>query len=255
MKLGFEEAPQSAYTSGSQTARHLTEAWASTYAFCPNCGHDRLTKFANNRPVADLFCTSCNEEFELKSQKARIGARIVDGAFRTMTERLAAANNPNLMLMNYSVPAGVRTLMIVPKHFFVQEIIEERKPLAATARRAGWVGCNILLSRVPDAGKIFIVRDAVVQQRQGVLEQWRKTAFLREETSGARSWLLNVLKCVKDIGENEFTLEQVYAFESRLSGLYPMNRHVRQKMRQLLQVLRDQGVLEFLGRGNYRKLI
>lgn len=78
---------------------------------------------------------------------------------------------------------------------------------------------------------------------------------MREETSGARSWLLNVLKCVEDIGAKEFTLGQIYAFESRLSGLYPMNRHVRQKMRQQLQVLRDQGVLEFLGRGNYRKLI
>ena len=255
MKLGFEEAPQSAYISGSQTARHLTEAWASTYAFCPNCGHDRLTKFANNRPVADLFCISCNEEFELKSQKAQFGAKVLDGAFRTMSERLAAANNPNLMLMNYSVAAGVRNLMIVPKHFFVQEIIEERKPLAATARRAGWICCNILLSRVPDAGKIFIIRDAVIQDRQVVLEQWRKTAFLREQTGGSRSWLLNVLKCVEDIGAKEFTLAQVYEFESRLSGLYPMNRHVRQKIRQQLQVLRDQGVLEFLGRGQYRKLI
>ena len=108
---------------------------------------------------------------------------------------------------------------------------------------------------MPDAGKIFIVRDAVIQERHGVLEQWRKTAFLREESSGSRSWLLNVLKCVEDIGAKEFNLAQVYEFESRLSGLYPMNQHVRQKIRQQLQVLRDQGVLEFLGRGNYRKLV
>jgi len=26
----------------------------------------------------------------------------------------------------------------------VPEIIERRKPLAITARRAGWIGCNIL---------------------------------------------------------------------------------------------------------------
>jgi hypothetical protein len=33
----------------------------------------------------------------------------------------------------------------VPKHFFVREIIEERKPLAATARRAagsGQISCS-----------------------------------------------------------------------------------------------------------------
>ncbi|SRR6266436_6271728 len=35
---------------------------------------------------------------------------------------------------------AVGNLFIVPKHFFVREIIEERKPLAVTARRAGWVG-------------------------------------------------------------------------------------------------------------------
>jgi type II restriction enzyme len=138
LKLGFEETTQSPYDSGSQTARHLSEAWASLYAFCPNCGHDRLSKFANNRPVADLFCAACNEEFELKSQKAKFGLKVLDGAFRTMCERLASHNNPNLILMNYNLASGVNNLFVVPKHFFVQDIIEERKPLAETARRAGW---------------------------------------------------------------------------------------------------------------------
>lgn len=88
MKLEFEEAPQTPYDSGSQKARVLTETWAGTYAFCPNCGNERLSKFANNQPVADLFCATCKEEFELKSQKGKFGARVLDGAFRTMLERL-----------------------------------------------------------------------------------------------------------------------------------------------------------------------
>ena len=49
--------------------------------------------------------------------------------------------------------------------------------------------------------------------------------------------------------------QEVYAFEPRLSALCPGNNNVRPKIRQQLQVLRDQGVLEFLGRGNYRKLV
>jgi type II restriction enzyme len=61
-----------------------------------------------------------------------------------------------------------------------------------------------------------------------------------------------VLRCVEMIGRQEFTLEEVYAFEAHLSGLYPMNQHVRQKIRQQLQVLRDRGFIEFLGRGRYR---
>ena len=66
--------------------------------------------------------------------------------------------------MNYDLKSlAVVNLFIVPKHFFVREIIEERKPLAATARRAGWIGSNILLSRVPESGKIHIVQNGVVR--------------------------------------------------------------------------------------------
>ena len=46
-------------------------------------------------PLADFFCASCSEEFEFKSQKGKFGTRVVDGAFKTKCERLAASNNPN----------------------------------------------------------------------------------------------------------------------------------------------------------------
>jgi len=60
------------------------------------------------------------------------------------------------------------------------------------------------------------------------------------------------MKCVDSIGKHEFQLEDVYAHEDALSQLYPNNRHVKQKIRQQLQVLRDRGYLDFLGRGCYR---
>jgi type II restriction enzyme len=135
-----------------------------------------------NRPVADFFCASCKEEYELKSQKSKFGGKVLDGAFRTMCTRLVAPNNPSLLLLNYDLKQfGVVNLFVVPKHFFVREIIEKRKPLAATARRAGWIGCNILLNQIPASGKIFIVRDGLPQSKEQVLAQWKKTLFLREE--------------------------------------------------------------------------
>ena len=252
MKLGFEEA-QTAYTSASQSARAWTERWVREWVFCPNCGSPRISQFEVNRPVADFFCASCSEEYALKSQKTRFAAKVLDGAFRTMCDRLAESNNPSLFLLNYDLQQReVRSLFVVPKQFFIREIIEQRKPLAPTARRAGWIGCNIMLNQISASGKIFIVRDGQVQPKELVLAQWRKTLFLREEGTEARGWLIEVMKCVEMIGRSEFQLDDVYAFESRLSQLYPNNRHVRQKIRQQLQVLRDHGYLDFVSRGYYR---
>lgn len=252
MKLGFEDT-QTRYVSGSQSARAWTERWVRNSLYCPHCGNAKISQLPANRPVADFVCPTCAEEYELKSQKTPFGAKVLDGAFRTMCERLASTNNPNFLFLNYDrALLSVRDVFVVPKHFFVREIIEERKPLAATARRAGWIGCNILLSQIPSAGKVFFVQSGNVLPKEEVLSQWQKTLFLREERPEARGWLIEVMKCVEQIGRKEFDLEDVYAFESRLGHLYPNNRHVKHKIRQQLQKLRDRGYLEFVSRGNYR---
>ena len=252
MKFEFEESP-ALFDSPSQNARVWSESWVALWGFCLNCGAHRLSRFENNRPVADFVCSACAEEYELKSQKGRFGPKVNDGAYRTMLERLAAANNPNLLLMNYDLARrAVTDLCVVPKQFFVPEVIEARKPLAPTARRAGWTGCNILLRDIPEAGKIYVVRDGALLPREAVLDRWRSTLFLRGRSADARGWLIDVMKCVEAIGRAEFTLADVYAFEARLSRLYPGNNNVRPKIRQQLQVLRDQGFIEFVGRGMYR---
>jgi len=146
----------------------------------------------------------------------------------------------------------VTNLLVVPKHFFVRDIIEERKPLAATARRAGWIGSNILLEQIPQSGKIFIVRNGQIEPKDTVLSLWNRTLFLRHQAQDARGWLIEVMKCIEAIGKNEFQLEDVYAFEDRLSRTYPGNRNVKPKIRQQLQFLRDRGYLDFVTRGYYR---
>jgi type II restriction enzyme len=123
MRLEFEPCGDR-YVSPSQRARVLTEQWVETWAYCPNCGHLRLERYPNNRPVADFFCTSCREDYELKSQKSAFGARIADGDYKAMCRRLACSQNPNLMLLNYSPLAGVVTdFCIVPKYFFALNLI------------------------------------------------------------------------------------------------------------------------------------
>lgn len=252
MKLGFEEL-QTAYTSGSQNARAWTETWVRNTAYCPHCSNAKINPFPNNTKLSDFYCSSCNEEFELKSQKGKFGAKVLDGDYKTKCERLAASNNPNLLLMNYDLKTlSVVNLFIVPKHFFVLDIIEKRKPLAATARRAGWIGSKILLDRVPEAGKIHIIEGGLVRSKDIVLEEWRKTLFLRDESLEARGWLLDVLKCIESLRAPDFSLDDVYRFEQHLREIYPGNQNIRPKIRQQLQFLRDRGLVEFVSRGNYR---
>jgi type II restriction enzyme len=170
-----------------------------------------------------------------------------------MRERLQSSNNANLILLNYDLHSmSVTNACVIPKQFFVLDIIKERKPLATTAKRAGWIGCNILLERVPQAGRVFLVLNGKEQSKDIVLALWKHTLFLRHEKLESRGWLTEIMRCVDAIGKKEFSLREIYEFEHRLHALHPHNRHVRQKIRQQLQLLRDRGYLEFVSRGHYR---
>jgi type II restriction enzyme len=61
-----------------------------------------------------------------------------------------------------------------------------------------------------------------------------------------------VLNVWRGLNKKEFILRDVYGLVPQLQGLHPDNRHVRDKIRQQLQVLRDLGFVEFLGGGRYR---
>lgn len=254
MKLTFDAQIADNYKSQSQRARVLTEYWVDKSAFCPNCGYFEIDKYPNNQPVADFFCSNCREDYELKSKQNSIGTKILDGAYRTKMERLRSSSNPNLFVLNYNLSnLYVLDFFVIPKHFFVPEIIEKRKPLADSARRAGWIGSNILLQKIPQIGKIFLVKQQHVEPKEKVLTDWKKTLFLREEKEiSAKGWLLDIMRCVDRLGKKEFTLDEVYIFENELNRLHPENKHTKDKIRQQLQLLRDKGYLDFVSRGYYR---
>lgn len=255
MNLNFNVDLVSIYTSNSQIARVLTESWVEENSYCPNCGKDNVSRYPNNQPVADFFCLSCNEDFELKSKNGNLGKKITDGAYSTMIERITSEGNPNFFFLTYrKTNWKVNNFLIIPKHFFQPEIIERRKPLAETARRAGWIGCNIDLQSIPELGRIFLVKDSVISNRKDVLETWRKTVFLRHEKPKSKGWTLDVLKCLDQIDSLEFSLDEVYKFEDELKQKHPENNFVKDKIRQQLQILRDKNIIEFVSRGKYRKI-
>jgi type II restriction enzyme len=178
MKLSFNTKLAEGYSSNSQIARILTENWVLNNAYCPSCGDLPLNGFENNRPVADFYCKKCSEEFELKSKSGKISNTITDGAYSTMIERINSENIPNFFFLTYTKNWSVSDFLIIPKQFFTEEIIIKRPPLSSTARRAGWVGCNIDISKVAESGKVFLVRNTEIIDRKVVNQFFNKLCFL-----------------------------------------------------------------------------
>ena len=107
-----------------------------------------------------------------------------------------------------------------------------------------------MLKSIPESGKIFYIKNGKNEDKNQVLENWQKTLFLREEKEiAAKGWLLDIMRCVENIGKKDFVLDDIYAFEKELSKLHPENKHIKDKMRQQLQVLRDKEYLDFVDKG------
>ena len=64
---------------------------------------------------------------------------------------------------------------------------------------------------------------------------------------------MDTLHLVERLDET-FTLNQMYAFVEELKLKHPENNHIQDKIRQQLQFLRDKGIIEFKGRGIYKRI-
>lgn len=178
---------------------------------------------------------------------------IVNGAYETMIAKIRLKKNPNIFFLNYSENYSVKNFFVVPKHFFVPNLIQRRKPLGPSARRAGWVGCNICIGNLPPAARIFLIKDKAILNRNDITNQWKRNSFLENCKIENRTWLLEIISILERIPNIIFTLSEIYNFEDELKKKFPENHFIKEKMRQQLQVLRDKGVIDFLGKGIYKK--
>ncbi|MFN3694269.1 MAG: DpnI domain-containing protein [Ignavibacterium sp.] len=254
MNLSFNLDRASGYKAKPQIIRILSEDWVLTNSYCPKCGNYPLKEFKNNSPVADFCCRVCSEEYELKSKFEKLTNTIIDGAYSKMIERINSKNNPNFFFLTYTKNWSVNDFFIIPKQFFTEGIIIKRSPLPPTARRAGWIGCNIDIAKVPESGKVYLVKHSKIIDREIVKQSFNRTLFLREKSIEAKGWLLDIMKCVDEIESDIFKLDEVYNFEHKLKLKYPQNNFIKDKNMQQLQILRDHGIIEFIGRGKYRKI-
>lgn len=253
MKLELNPEIVSTYKNLSQRARVLTETWGKENLYCPACPSDNLKPTPIGKKVVDFNCPNCGESYQLKSKSHPFGKIVANSAYKPKIEAIRAGTIPNFLFLRYdSKVLKVLDLFVVPKHFMSESMVERRKRLSKHARRHGWEGSNILLENLPMDARIPIVENGYQVPKDTVRNSWNQFLFLREQSVHSRGWLADVLACVRQLDKEMFTLADVYTFEIQLAKLHPTNKHIRPKIRQQLQVLRDYGIVEFLGKGTYK---
>jgi type II restriction enzyme len=253
MNLSMTGELAATYKSGSQRARVVTETWGEHNLYCPNCSSPKLDRLSHNTKAGDFSCPSCKSWFQLKGQKTRIGNSITDGAYEAMMDAIQNDRTPNFYFMHYDLATwSIKNLLLVPSFAFPASAIIKRNPLALTARRAGWIGCNIALNRIPIEARISLVTERQVISEKEVREKFQRVKPLKEISVKQRGWTLDVLNIVHKLDRAEFTNDDVYAYDRELEQLHPGNKNVRPKIRQQLQVLRDAGLLIHVKSGRWR---
>jgi len=263
MQLKFNPLSVGAMTSGSQRTRVRTESWFAKFGYCLRCTSDKLEATKPNTPACDFICPICDAPYELKSGAGRLGLKVVDGAFDAMMRGIRGGRAPNLLFLRYSIEAkgaaneawSVDALTALHSVFLTPMIVEKRAPLAATARRAGWVGCNLLLSRVPDDGRIALIRDGVATARTEARRLYALSERFEELKPKERGWSALVLSFVRKLGKEHFTTNDILRFEPEMHAVYPDNSHKREKVRQQLQVLMRLGYIDRTAPSEYRVLL
>ena len=242
-----------AYRSPAQRARVVTEAWASRNLFCPCCTAPSILPSPANTRAVDFRCGSCSQQFQLKGKSSAITNKVVDGAYETMLAALQSDAVPHLFLLRYDRNLwNVVDLLLVPSFALSPSALECRRPLSATARRAGWIGCFIVLSNIPVDARIPVVKAGNPLPPSYVRQQFNRLQPLREISLPERGWMLDVLNAIRSLGKSEFSNADAYSLAHRLAAIYPDNRHIRDKIRQQLQFLRDAGFVEHVERGRWR---
>src|ERR1700731_4765098 len=217
----------SAYKAGPQIARVLSEDWCTRELYCAACDSNRLTRSRTNTPSLDFACPRCEQLYELKCLKRWNPRKIVDAGYEAMMRAVRADRTPNLLVLHYSANWLVQNLILIPRVFFTESVIERRKALSPIARRAGWVGCNILLEQIPEDGKIAIVSSGLCFPERSVREEFSRVRRLAEVPPQMRGWTVDVLNGIRRLRKARFSLLELYTLESELQALHPNNRNVR----------------------------
>ena len=253
MDLCLDASLGKGYKSASQRARLMTEEWVTRNLFCLACTSDYLRPARTNEPLFDHSCPRCSARYQIKGSRSSFGNKVVNSAYRHKAMAIQDGRAPHYAFLNYTDSSwSVTDLFVVPGHFLSLGTVLPRPPLKPTAKRAGWIGSHIILGLLPKESRVYVVKNGLDRSPSVIRQDWKKYEFLME----GGGWTADVLSCIRileiETGSAFFSLRDFYSrFEKELASRYLENRHVKAKIRQQLQILRDHGVITFLGKGRY----
>jgi type II restriction enzyme len=254
MQLTCDLSIAETYISAPQRARVISEHWFSENCYCLACPSNRLIRTAPNTQAMDFGCDACGHRYELKTFRRRPTRSLVDGAYSALLARINLGSAPTLCLLERNETWQIESLTAIHSSFLTPVVIEQRPALGPHARRAGWIGCNIRLDRIPIDGEIAVIQKGICVPKAEVRDRFRRFLPLANIPANERGWTTLTLSIIRDLAKRDFRLSELYEREQSFSQIYPGNRHIRAKIRQQLQILRDLGVLSFEGPGRYRLL-
>lgn len=218
-----------------------------------------MITYKNNTHVKDFSCESCKEEYQLKSSKDSQGKKIKGAQYHKLFESIKKRIHPSFIVLRYKLTPGGRKLITeifaIHKRYIKPEMIICRNPLGPGTRREGWIGCIVDIRNVPESAVVWIYHDGNSFLKEDILKAWMKSAIPKSHKQKTMSsWTKDVYEHILRLPNNVFFLKDVYRFEEMLQIKHPENMHVRDKIRQQLQVLRDVGLLYFHGHGKYERI-
>ena len=233
-----------------QIIKAITEHWTANNIFCPVCW-SALDKHKVDKPINDLFCIDCSNDFELKASKWKFSKMLPAWSYQKAVE--AIENKPmHLFVLKYSQDYTITNFLVVPKYFFTSDIVK-RRPNALKGR-PNYFMSDIDFSIIPESWKIHYISDWKYKTRTEILEEWNKVRFLEKEKSSSKGWIFDTMICIEKLNKKVFSLQDMYDFENELKLKHPENNNIKPKIRQQLQFLRDKWYLEFVSSGKYRVL-
>lgn len=110
-----------------------------------------------------------------------------------------------------------------------------------------------ILYNLPDNQQIKFDNFNLYQHNEQDMDELliAETKSIEDALSG---WKLLVFQHLNKINKQIFDLKDLYQFSEEMHKKYPGNNNIEAKIRQQLQILRDRGLIKFLGDGRYKRL-